>query len=291
MGVAMYSILINNQDVDLIQIFILNNQISEDNQSKIKKLAACFNNAVIRFIDFSPIADSLNLDMAWPISLSAYARLFVASLLPADVSRVLYMDCDFLINGSLKSLWNTDLQDYCIGAVQDQVTPRIKQSIGLLPEASYFNSGLLLIDLSKWRTLGIEQKCLDFIAALKGKVIHHDQGVLNGVFRANWMRIPLRYNVMTIHYMMNQRRLCEYNKDFSDFYSEEEVTTAKKSPIGIHYTPSFTTRPWQKDCKHPLRNLYSFMMQHTEWHDYPLEENPYPWYVNIINWRYRNISL
>lgn len=291
LGVAMYSLMIHTPKAKKLNFFIVDNHISGANVAKLKQVVRDFSNSNIRFISFDTFAKELVLDMPWPISMSAYARLFAAEMLPKELDRILYLDCDMVINHDLSELWNIDLQGKCIGAVQDQVSPKIKESVGLSSKDRYFNSGLLLIDLRKWRTLNIGKQAIDFIRLHGGRVIHHDQGVLNGLLHDNgWLRLPLKYNVMTIHYMMDQHKIVRYFSDFSVFYSQEEVSVAKYYPCVIHFTPSFTSRPWEQNCKHPLRALYNIFLYRTLWSS-SLDEERIPWYSRIINWRYRNLPI
>lgn len=291
LGVAIYSLMIHNQKAKKLNFFVVDNHISEDNLSKLKLVVDGFGNSTINFISFDSFARELILDMPWPISLSAYARLFAAEMLPDEIDRVLYLDCDMVINHDLAELWNIDLQGKCIGAVQDQVRPSIKDSVGLQSKDRYFNSGLLLVDLRQWRNQNIGKQALEFIRIHEGRITHHDQGVLNGILHDAWLRLPLRYNVMTIHYLMTQSRIVHYFEDFSDFYTHEEIIEAKYCPIVVHFTPSFTSRPWEQNCSHPLRVLYHIFISITPWKSCPLDKEMIPWYSRIINWRYRNISI
>lgn len=289
LGVAMYSLMAHNQKAEKINFYVIENQITTDNQSKINQLVCGFRNSTISFIPFESFAKELKLDLPWTISLSAYARLFVATLLPTSIERILYLDCDMVVNGDLSELWNYDLNNNCIGAVQDQVFPYIKTSVGLSEDAPYFNSGLLLIDLVKWRSLQIGDKCSQFINRFKGKVIHHDQGVLNGIFQGHWIRLPLKYNVMTVHHFFSKKQIKKYYRDYSVFYDDAVIEDAISNPIIIHFTPSFTTRPWEKNCMHPLRNIYRYFLFETPWHQDVLAPDHNPWYIRLINWRYRNL--
>ena len=291
MGVAIYSLLAHNQDVEKIDIYVVDNHICDDNIQKVREVADGFSNAELHFIPFDDIARQLQLDMPWKISLSSYARLFVGQLLPTHVDRVLYLDCDIIVNENLDLLWNMSLEGKCLGAIQDQVTPNIRKSVGLNADSSYFNAGVLLIDLRRWRELNIDQQCVDFINAHRGRVIHHDQGVVNGIFREHWFRLPLRYNVMTIHYLMNQEQCVKYFHDLTPFYCKEEIDAAKFNPALIHFTPSFTSRPWQKNCRHPLKSLYNILLQRTPWKGHSCQEEDAPWYLKLISWRYRNFPI
>ena len=287
LGVAIYSLLTNNANVADLRIFVVDNNISAANINKLQQITAAFDNVKLIFIPFKKWSDSLQLNMSWPISLSSYARLFVGEMLPIDVDRILYLDCDIVIKGSLSSLWDIDLQGRCLGAIQDTIPSRTKASVGLLPQQPYFNAGVLLIDLRRWRIAGIGQKCLEFIDAHKGCVRHHDQGVLNGIFNGAWIRLPLRFNVMTVHYMISQTKIKKFYKDDAVFYDLAEIKSAISNPVILHFTPSFTSRPWEKNCSHPLRHCYNYYLRLTPWKETPLVSSQYPWYVGLINLRYR----
>ena len=287
LGVAIISILQRNRDVNKIRFYVINNNISHNNVEKLKLLVGEYGNAEIVFIPFGCIEEKLHLNLSWPISLSSYARLFVGEVLPVEVERVLYLDCDVVVNGPLIDLWNTDLHGKCIGAIQDTIPSRTKASIGLSSKQLYINAGDLLIDLKQWREGNIGKKCLNFIDSNSGCVTHHDQGVLNGVLNGQWKRLSLKYNVMTIHYLMSQSKIRRYYKDEAPYYDDLAINEAIKKPIIIHFTPSFTNRPWEDNCCHPLRVFYSRVLAISPWRDYPLKRDMTPWYVRLINWRYR----
>ena len=228
LGVAIYSLLTNNTNVAKLRIFVVGNYISAENINKLQQMTATFNNVELIFVPFNKWSDNLRLNMSWPISLSSYARLFVGEILPSDVDRVLYMDCDMLVLGDISELWNTNLNDNIIGAVQDQVSRKSKIAIGLDLSDDYFNAGLLLIDLKKWRDENMGEKCIQFIDEHQGRVIHHDQGVLNGLLKHRWLRLPLKFNVMTIHYILSYKKIKSFFKEKSSKFSEPSKLELKK---------------------------------------------------------------
>lgn len=291
MGVTIYSLLSHSMSIEHLRIFVVDNNIKPDNIAKLKQTISAFSNAEMIIIPFKKWADSLHLNMSWPISLSSYARLFVGEMLPLDVERVLYMDSDMLVLDNILDLWNFDLGDNIIGAVQDLVSMKSKVTVGLHSSDDYFNAGLLLIDLAKWRKSKIGYKCLQFIEAHNGQVIHHDQGVLNGLLHNQWVRLPLKYNVMTVHYIHSYDKLKNYYHELSSYYNTTEINEAKINPVILHYTPSFTSHPWERNCKHPLGYLYDVVQNMTPWVGYPLENEQTPWYVKLINFCYRKFLL
>ena len=287
LGVAMVSIMLRNKDAEKIHFFVINNRITLANLEKLESVVGRYDNAEISFIPFDAFVKQLHLNLSWPISLSSYARLFVGEMLPTDLDKVLYLDCDVVVNDSIEDLWETDLCGNILGAVQDTIPSKTKASVGLLSQQPYFNAGVLLIDLNRWRDHAIGHKCLAFIESHEGCVTHHDQGVLNGVLVGQWKRLSLKYNVMSIHYMMTQSKIKDYYKDAADFYDAYEIEVAIKKPTILHFTPSFTTHPWEKHCCHPLRDCYKQDLDDTPWRNYPLDKDKNPWYVRLLNFRYR----
>lgn len=290
LGASVYSLLVHNSDVETV-IYVIDNGISSENKEKLRQIAACFPLSEIRWIDFSDWSEKLTLNMQWSISRSAYGRLFIGSMLPEDVTKCLYMDCDIIICDKLNELWNFDMEGRVLAAVQDTVNDATKNSVGLKTSEQYFNSGVLLIDLEKWRLIGAEEMCMQFISKRNGSVTHHDQGVLNGLFHNDVSFLPLKYNVMTIHYIMSRVGILNYFHEESPFYSEKEITQAKVHPTVLHYTPSFTSRPWVKTCRHPLKKLYWDAVAKTPWVGARPIRDTSKWYVKLINWRYRRLRF
>lgn len=289
MGAAIRSLMAHNTDFGAINVYMIDNKISAGNKTRLEEVVTAFPNGHVIWIDFAAWLSRLKLNLQWPISLSSYARLFVASMIPESVGRILYLDCDMIICDSLRTFWATDLQGAVIGGVQDFVNDATKGAVGLEPTDPYYNAGMLLIDMDAWRKRGIEDACLSFIEAHEGRVTHHDQGVLNGVLRGSVYTLPVRYDLMTIHYLFGRRKLEKFFCDHSAFYSVDEIEAAKKAPAILHYTPSFTSRPWVRSCAHPLRRLYKEALDETPWKGTPDEKDKSKWYVRLINWRYRHL--
>ena len=291
LGASLYSLLDNNRDFEEIEIYVIENNMTEANKEKLVSVADSFVNANVRFISFQKWQDRLKLDMPWPISVSSYARLFVSDMLSPGIDRIIYLDCDMIITASLKEMWETELSGCIIGAVQDAVSDPVKAAVGLGSTEKYFNAGLLLIDLDKWRSENIQEKITDFLNEKNGKVVHHDQGVLNGVLKGRVKFLPIKYDLMTVHYMIDLRHINKYFRNHAEFYSEDEIETAKNEPAILHFTPSFTCRPWVKGCKHPLKDLYWQALDNTPWKGAKKEKNTAKLKVRLVDFRYRNFPF
>ena len=116
------------------------------------------------------------------ITRTAYARLTLGSVLPKQVARCIYLDCDLVVQRDIVDLWETDLQDFALGAVDNALwdDPRSYQRRLGLKNPSYFNSGVLLVDVDRWRAERIGKRALEFAQKAGDLLILHDQDALNG---------------------------------------------------------------------------------------------------------------
>lgn len=92
-------------------------------------------------------------------SLATYSRLFIASLLPETVDKVIYLDCDALVLDSFKEILNLDLNNYlAAGVLALNCTAEVKKAIDLNEDDLYINAGMLLINLKRWRQENVENQ-------------------------------------------------------------------------------------------------------------------------------------
>lgn len=156
-------------------------------------------------LDASPLFSDIALRMPENKRLSniVYARLIIDRILPQDVARVLYLDCDMLVRDAIENLIEIDMLGFPIAAVRDTAGASItsgrdvKQNRDIFdPADPYFNAGMLLIDVAQWRAADIigrmEQALKDGVMAR----IYYDQDFLNLVFNRNWLQLPWRWNTI-----------------------------------------------------------------------------------------------
>ena len=106
--VSMLSLLENNMDIEELNIFVVSNNISVEAKHNVESVAKNFHRS-ITWIDFEPFQKQLVLNMEWEISLSSYARLFLAEMLPDWCTKVIYLDCDTIICDSLVEMYEIDV--------------------------------------------------------------------------------------------------------------------------------------------------------------------------------------
>lgn len=269
LGVAMYSLLENNEmDFDEIDFYILDGGISERNKSKIKSICEGFEiETPLKFIEYDNLEELLGIRIKATRPLSAFARLFAASLLPASVDRIIYIDCDGLIVGSLKEVWECDISGYDCGAVFDVILKYHNMQYGLPDDWRQYNSGFLLIDLKRWRDENLEEKFLNLIVERKGEVFHNDQGVINIVCRDRIYTLKPHYNIRSPLFEVGYYKFLHwYGND--EYYTKELVEDAIRHPVFIHLTQFVHGRPWFTNAQdHPLRETFDYYAQKTDFKD------------------------
>jgi lipopolysaccharide biosynthesis glycosyltransferase len=127
------------------------------------------------------------------ISKATYYRLYISSILPSDISSVVYLDSDALVVSSIRYLFQLEM-NMPLAAI-DHLSPQ--DSFRLFGETlgNYFQAGVLVIDLDIWRAQDIEQIFTKILREEKNRIQWWDQDVLNIAFEGRWQRLPLWFNV------------------------------------------------------------------------------------------------
>jgi lipopolysaccharide biosynthesis glycosyltransferase len=186
------------------------------------------------------------------ISRAAYFRLCLEYSIALEATRVIYLDCDLVVNEDISGIWATDLRGKTIGAVADYSLggwdhPAQRNLLDLLnqvPTLPYFNSGVLVIDAERWRSCGVMRRAFDFIDAHPDAVPLWDQDALNAVLFDNWHQLDPRWNRPS-----NYRWLRDQGKLR---FSEDQVRSLD-SPYVFHFVSG--SKPWS-EYRHPDQAVF-----------------------------------
>jgi lipopolysaccharide biosynthesis glycosyltransferase len=176
------------------------------------------------------------------ISKAAYVRFEIPVLLK-DIKRVIYLDADLIVNDSLEELWNFDISDYMVAAVENPFFTR-HDSLWMDKDAKYFNSGVMLLNLDVIRSKRLMEKSLEHKKRPDNQDVFHDQDALNAIINGKWKMLPLKFNLQTI-YLRKARELHQI---------KDEILSAYKKPTIIHYSSG--AKPWEFADPHPLRGVF-----------------------------------
>lgn len=251
LGVMLYSLLITADRLAKFVIYVLDGGISALNLKKIIRLVNGFG-STIHFIDMDK-----RVYEKYPLSShfmqSVYYRISMQNLISPSYSKIIYLDCDMIIQDDISKLWIIDISDHILAAVEDSGFEN-NDRLFMPNNTLYFNAGVLLINMDKWREADISAKAHNFIHEYPERLLLADQDVLNAVICGNWQSLHPRWNQQTK--MFRSR-----HPDAS--FSECELTEALQFPGIVHFTES--SKPWHYMNEHPYRDEYFRVLQFTEW--------------------------
>lgn len=192
---------------------------------------------------------------------SIYFRLLAPELLPSAERKALYIDADTLILDDISRLWRTGLRGKPVAAAQDSGFQRIGSTdipwaeVGIPPSGKYFNSGVLVLDLARWRQGRLTEDVLEYLRARGDDVSFPDQDALNAVFAGKWLELHPRWNLQLESASNCLRTLPRAERLL---YAE-----AISRPGILHFVGA--PKPWEKKCMHPRLFLYHIYLDRTRW--------------------------
>lgn len=236
-GIMLTSLYETNRQ-NKIATYILTDGLSQRNRSKFTKFARRYQASIeIITVTDTRIADC-PLKSSDHVTLAAYLRILGPDLLPENLERIIYLDCDILVNKPLNGLWHTDLDKNITGAVHEPGQKQASQRLFHNETMPYYNSGVLLINLKLWREARITDRCFKYIEENrvdKDKILYHDQDALNAILVNHILPLPLIYNLQTPYLLSDRSYNLEQNSD-------ERATAIKEEPVIIHYCTN--QKPW-----------------------------------------------
>ena len=271
-AVTLISILKNNPND--INIYILTEGLSEDNESKLNQLVTN-NGGQIHIIlvngEVLKECPMPNMSVLDHISVATYYRLLVSKLLPENIDKVIYFDCDIVVRHNLDDLWNYSVSGNAIAAVYQISKSNIDAAnrLGYPISYGYFNAGVLLINLKYWRDHNISERLFEFLNLKKEKIIYHDQDVLNGVLYDKCQRLPIKWNMLTYFFIKKIMNINDViNGEIINSYADykNQILNEKDDPSVIHFV--YKPKPWDAGCDHPYKNIYFQYLRYTPWKEF-----------------------
>ncbi|NLQ19083.1 glycosyltransferase family 8 protein [Marinomonas sp. M1K-6] len=249
---VMISSLLNTTSPEKFAFYLLTPGLKIETEKKLKKAIQDYDAQLhIVNVDTSNL-NSLNIHLG-RFGIGALLRLYMHFYLPEHVEKVIYLDCDLLVLGDLADLWKKNLNGLPVGAVTDLCSPEVFKK----RHESYFNSGVLLIDLIKWKKDQIGEKSLSYLNENSKNLKYPDQDALNYILKDKYQPVDLSWNVQPTSYSAYEK-----NYDYLQKRKDELYQSIKKSNI-IHFIGSL--KPWHPNCTHPMQELFIDFSKHTPW--------------------------
>lgn len=268
LAVAIHSLEKNASKKNNYRLIILHSGMSEKGQQEIKEFEQ--ENIKIEFKDISNIENDLKDDLALRLrdyySSTIYYRIFIGTLFP-EYHKAVYIDSDVILLDDIANLYNTDLEGNIIGAIPDGVvhdSKKLQDYVEVndgVENKKYFNSGVLVIDLDKFRETRVDERFVRILTKYNCDTIAPDQDYLNILCKNKVKYLPLSWDKMPdycehldekdihlIHYNMFRKpwhyRDVEYSDIFWKYAKETKYYDELKKEL-----EAYTDEQRQKDAK------------------------------------------
>lgn len=268
-------------------IIILCKKIGDTYIDRICNMGEQLDNVSIRFLK---VADGLEkVDFKYRSDSAAASESFYCTILQEVLpcyEKVICLDCDLVVQQDLSKLYETNIDDYMIAAVRDidgigniyadragyPSSEKMKgryeyvvQFLGISNINEYFQSGVMLINLKRWR----EKYDIEEILRIgcSEKIMFGDQDTMNYLCNGDVLYLDMKWNYVINHENKQLRAAQKYAISLV-----EEYDVASRNPYIIHYAGD---KPWKtlNVDKYPYFWKYAFESPFYDEICYALEIN------------------
>lgn len=252
---SIFSLLRNSSTCDKITVYYFT--IKENKYiPNIKNLEKLFKNFELKTIYLEKEKYKKLMKTNSYINFSTLFRFAVDSL--EGIEKIIYIDCDTIINSNINELIIEDLNWNIIWACSDEPTKNTKNQIKTLwiKTWKYFNAWVILIDLKKRKDFQVSEKCINLLSQKSYKF--HDQDVLNIILQNKRKHLHWKFNALTWYFsFLRESKYFQYIWFDKQYYLE-----AIKNPVIIHY--AWQSKPWNLINEHPFRDIYDKNLYHAQ---------------------------
>lgn len=254
-GTMLTSLFKNNLEED-ITVYLVTDFIDDDNYILFRQLAESYNNTIhIVLVDLKRFKDLPYGGKFSNISLATYYRLAIPQIIE-NIDKVLYLDSDIIVNKDIKKLWNIDISDSYLAAIEDNpsIAKNAIQRLKYSAQYSYFNAGVMLLNLKNLRLIDFTNAAFKYLDTHIDRILFHDQDVMNALLHEKIKYLPVEFNTMECMYMKSPQIADRYRASLHQALAE---------PYIIHYTGR--VKPWFIECHHPYKDIYDYYHAMSPW--------------------------
>ena len=243
-----------NYDVVLLQT-----DVTKENRAILSGMIEGYNNVSLRFFDVSGMIRDYDLRANAHISVETFFRFLIQAILPG-YDKVLYLDCDLIVNADVAELYQTDVEGYMLAAALDpeiqghlngasrEIGRYIANELKLRNPYEYFQAGVLLFNEKQMREAYSLEQWLTF-ASVPYKF--SDQDVLNRYCEGRVKFLDMAWNLITD---------CDHTRvSHIIVHAPQEIQQAyhkaHAAPKLIHYAGH--RKPWHKPTEDMAQYFWS----------------------------------
>jgi lipopolysaccharide biosynthesis glycosyltransferase len=275
-GISILSLLENNSNIKDITIYLISKGINSDNLIILDNLCKNYGR-ILEVIEFEELCYDLEINSIGRHIETIYAKIFFSRI--DKLRKIIYLDSDTIICGSLNELYSTDISGCYMGVVETY-TNKYRRQLNIKIGNPFFNDGVALINVDFCRENNLIKKAKDTLIQFNGSPPVLSEGILNMICQGNIKLIHPRYNLMSglLQHIISDP---EYLSSFMT-YSKNELIEACDEPIVIHYLSGFYNRPWCIRCSHPYKDKYLNYKLISPWARTPLINKELPLKLFLI---------
>lgn len=226
------------------RVLVLNADLEASHREELRELVRS-ERLDIEFL--SVAGDYSDLPVERHIKTATYYRLLIASLC-RELDRVLFLDADLIVMRDVVELFEMDLGPFAVAAVQDLFNPKVSSpralpgfasAYGVDPSAKYFNSGVMIIQMARWRERDVEHRALEFLRRHRQHVGYWEQDALNAVLIDAWLALDRRWNVFPLTEILRGPKT---HALLEDSLPLEEALALEADPFILHFVGG--QKPW-----------------------------------------------
>lgn len=230
----LYSLLASNP-TGRFSIYVMNSTLTEDDLAYARRIIGDRGEIHLVRVAEDGLADAPTTDR-YPREM--YYRIFAAEYLPRELDRVLYLDPDMIINGSLGELYDMQMGTAFFAAashIGSLLHFFNKLRLDMDEESPYINSGVMLMDLQRLREEQDTDDVFDYIESHRGKLLLPDQDIISGLYGDRIIPLdPYRYNMTERLYMLHRQSGGRMDLDY-----------VRRTAAVIHYCGR--NKPWRQN--------------------------------------------
>jgi lipopolysaccharide biosynthesis glycosyltransferase len=220
------------------------------------------------------LLQELPCNLRYPTAI--YHRYLLPELLPANIERALYLDCDTFVRKDLSQLYHSDMEGNPIAAPLWKVLgpnkTRYQKFLSSFPERfslpdeeqQYCFSSQLLMDLAALRAMNATSKLTEMTQNFADKLIYPDQDIINAFFYGKITHIGQEYNVIPSFATPEELSADEIQKAYKDpaiihFASiKPNILTGPRNSYEEEFFLFWQNSPWKNHIPYPLISLTQF---------------------------------
>ena len=204
LSVALQSILVNTSPKRHYDIVVLTRDITPKSMITLTQQASKYN-VGLGFLDVDAALGDIKLPHHGHFRPETYFRLLAPTLLD-NVEKAIYLDSDIVVCADVAELFDTDVTGYLLAATRDADTigqidgydptvySYLKDQLGMTEPHDYFQAGVLLMNLEKFRQTITAEELLDIATERTWHWL--DQDVLNKVVDGHYRRVHMKWNYL-----------------------------------------------------------------------------------------------